>query len=116
MYHCFVLFVQFIPYNIYLHFTFKKNKQRMRELEVYVMVYGYISILLHHVFKGRNIGDCLFAYLEEGVFSKWGLVLWEEFASVGAISCPYEMTPFYMGGNYDNDRVAYPESVSICLN
>ena len=30
--------------------------------------------------------------------------------------CPYKMTPFYMGGNYDNDRVASPESVSIHLN
>ena len=48
--------------------------------------------------------------------SKWGQVLWEEFASVGANSCPYKMTPFYMGGNYDNDRVASPESVSIHLN
>ena len=47
---------------------------------------------------------------------KWGQVLWEEFASVGANSCPYKMTPFYMGGNYDNDRVASPESVSIHLN
>ena len=80
------------------------------------MVYGYTSIFFHHVFKGRNNGDCLFAYLEDEVFSKWGQVLWEEFASVGANSCPYKMTPFYMGGNYDNDRVASPESVSIHLN
>ena len=57
----------------------------------------------HHVFKGRNIGDCLFAYLEDIVFSRWGQVLWEEFASVGANSCQYKMTPFYMGGNYDNE-------------
>ena len=81
-----------------------------------LMVYGYTSIFFHYVFKGRNIGDCLFAYLEDEVFSKWGQVLWEEFASVGANSCPYKMTPFYMGGNYDNDRVGSPESVSIHLN
>ena len=73
------------------------------------MVYWYNSIFFHHVSKRRNIGECLFAYLENGVFSKWVLVLWEEIASVGAISCPYEMTAFYMGGNYDNDRVASPE-------
>ena len=79
------------------------------------MVYGYTSIFFH-VFKGRNIGDCLFAYLEDEVFSKWGLVLWEEFALVGANSCPYKMNPFCMGSNYDNDRVASPESVSINLN
>ena len=79
------------------------------------MVYGYTSIFFHHVFKGRNIGDCLFAYLEDEVFSKWGHVLWEEFTSVEANFCPYKMTPFYMGGNYDNDRVASPESVSATL-
>ena len=26
------------------------------------------------------------------------------------------MTPIFMGGNYDNDRVASPESASIHLN
>ena len=66
--------------------------------------------------KGGNIGDCLFAHLKAEVISKWGLVLWEEFALVGANSCPYKMTPIYMGGNYDNDRVASHESVSIHLN
>ena len=81
-----------------------------------LMVYGYTSIFSHHVYKGRNIGDCLLAYLEDTVFSKWGLVLWDEFASVEANSCPFKMASFYIGGKYDNDRVASPESVSLHLN
>ena len=34
---------------------------------------------------------------------------------MGANSCLYEMTPIYMAGNYENDRVASPESVTVYL-
>ena len=37
-------------------------------------------------------------------------------APMGAKSFLYEMTPFYMGGNNENNRVASPESVLIHLN
>ena len=35
---------------------------------------------------------------------------------MGANSFFYEMTPIYMGGNNENDRVASPESVPFHLN
>ena len=35
---------------------------------------------------------------------------------MGANSFLYEMTPVYMGGNNENDRVASPESLLIHLN
>ena len=35
------------------------------------------------------------------------------FAQMGANSFLYEMTPIYMGGNNENDRVASLESVPI---
>ena len=35
---------------------------------------------------------------------------------MGADSFLYEMTPIYMGGNNENDRVAFPESIPIHLN
>ena len=80
------------------------------------MVYGYTSIFFHHVSKGEILVTICLPTLKMKSSQKWGQVLWEEFALVGANSCPYKMTPFYMGGNNDNDRVASPESVSIHLN
>ena len=49
--------------------------------------------------KGDNFHDFLFAYPEDEVFPKWGLLLKEV------------MTPLYKGDNNENDRVAFPESV-----
>ena len=36
MYHFFVLFVQFIRYYIYFHFTFKKKKLKMIEFDKFI--------------------------------------------------------------------------------
>ena len=41
-------------------------------------VYGYTSIFSHHVSKGDDFCDFLFAYQEDEVFPKWGLLLIKE--------------------------------------
>ena len=46
---------------------------------------------------------------------KKSLLLKERICSDGANYFLYEVTPIYMGGNNENDRVASPESVSIHL-
>ena len=38
-------------------------------------VYGYTSIFFAMFSKGGNFLDFLFAYLDDEVFSKWGLLL-----------------------------------------
>ena len=53
--------------------------------------------------KRDNFHDFLFAHLEDKVFPKRGLLLKVEFAPM-----VYEMTPIYIGGNNENDRVASP--------
>ena len=57
--------------------------------------------------KGNNFRDFLFAYPENEVFPRW--------ESDGANFVLYEMITIYMGGNNENDRVAFPESVPIHL-
>ena len=54
--------------------------------------------------KGDNFRDFPFAYLEGAVFPKWNL-----------LSFLYEMTPIYMEGNNENDKIAFLESASIRL-
>ena len=66
--------------------------------------------------KGDNFRDFLFAYLEDEIFQKRDLLLKEGTGPIGTNSFFYEMAPFYMAGNNENDRVASPESVSIHLN
>ena len=39
----------------------------------------------------------------------------QEFAPMGANSFLYEMTPISVGGNNENESVAYPESLSMHL-
>ena len=65
--------------------------------------------------KGGSFLNFLFAYLEDKVFRKWGLLLKERICSKGSKFC-YELMPIYMGGNNENDTVASPESVPIYLN
>ena len=69
-------------------------------------MYGYTPSFPAMFSKGDNFHDFLFAYLE-----KMGSTLKGKIASMGANSLFYEMTPIYMGGNNENDRVASPESV-----
>ena len=61
--------------------------------------------------------DFLFANLEDEVFPKLGLLIKNEFAPTGANPLLYEMTPIYIEGNNDNDRVAslkvYPFTLRI---
>ena len=57
----------------------------------------------------------MFAYMEDKVLPKRGLLLKERICSHGANSFLYEMTPIYMGDINENDRVASPESIPIHL-
>ena len=65
--------------------------------------------------KEDNFRDFLFAYLEDEAFPNGVKSKRKEFAPMGANSFRYEMTPIYMGGNNERDRVASPESVPIHL-
>ena len=75
----------------------------------------YIHLFSTMFCKGGNFRDFLYAYLEDEVFPKWVYSYRKEFALMGANSFLHEMTPIYMGGNNENDRVASPESISSHL-
>ena len=47
-------------------------------------VYGYTSIFSGMFLKRDNFGDLLFAYLEDEVFPKWGLLLKKGICSYGS--------------------------------
>ena len=79
----------------------KNESSRVAPSKVYHLFSAMFS-------KRDNFHDILFAFLEEEVFLKWGLLL-KEFALMVANSCLYEMTPIYIGGNNENDIVASPE-------
>ena len=51
---------------------------------------------------GDSFCDFPFAYLEEEVFPKWGLLLKERISPKGANSFFYELTPNEMGGKNEN--------------
>ena len=69
-----------------------------------------ISIISDHFTQGNTFYDFLFAFLEKCSTFNIGST------PMGANSIIYQMTPIYMGGNNENDRVAPPESVPIHLN
>ena len=63
--------------------------------------------------NGGKFRDSLFAYLEDKVFPKWGLFLKERISSHVSSFFHYELTPIYVAGKKENDRVASPENVPI---
>ena len=67
--------------------------------------------------KVDNFRDFLFAYLEDEVLPNLIYSYRKEFAPMGANSFLGEMTPIYMRGNNENDRVAvlkvYPVTLTL---
>ena len=64
----------------------------------------------------KNFCDFLFAYVEDVVFPKWGLLLKERICSSWSKFFSVRVDPTEMGGKNENDRVASPESILIYLN
>ena len=85
-------------------------------LHKYVKVYGYsIIFFFSSIFsKGDNFPDFLFAYLEDELFPKWGLLLKERIRLYGNKFFS-RVDPMRWEAN-ENDRVTSPESVPMHLN
>ena len=66
-------------------------------------VYGYTAIFSLCFQRETTCRDFQFAYLENEVFPKRGLLLRKEFAPMGGNSFRYERIPNYMGDNNECD-------------
>ena len=66
--------------------------------------------------KGDNfMTSCLLPWRMKSS-QTWVYSFMNEFALVGANSFLYEMTPIYIGGSNENDRVTFPEYIFTHFN
>ena len=69
--------------------------------------------LLYFQRETNFVTSCLLTWKTKS--SKNGVCSYKEFAPMGVNSFLFEMISIYLGSNNENDRVASPESVPICL-